>query len=61
MERIAKPFEKQEGVEERDWERIAYLMLLSRAMDNLEEREGLSNISFRPKGTNWPRFCSVSS
>ena len=50
MERIAKPFEKQEGVEERDWERIAYLMLLSRAMDNLEEREGFVKYQFSAKG-----------
>lgn len=50
MERIAKPFEKQEGVEERDWKRIAYLMLLSRAMDDLEEREGFVKYQFSAKG-----------
>ena len=38
------------GRKERDWERIAYLMLLSRAMDNLEESQGFVNYQFSAKG-----------
>ena len=33
-----------------DWSRVAYLALLSRAMDNLEEKEGFVKYQFSAKG-----------
>ncbi|MEM7799123.1 MAG: transketolase C-terminal domain-containing protein [Chloroflexota bacterium] len=56
-DRAAEPIEKKasgskefKGHTSRDWERIAYLMHLSRTMDETEEREGFVKYQFSAKG-----------